>query len=180
MRKTILIVVVALMLSSSCSAGKRADQTTKTTPDTIALATRVNDIYTDVFSRYGSHELEATVFDTSHPNADSLYCSQDWNSWVDKVKTSDEAHNDGMIGFFEADYWIMGQDWQDLSVSDIQIMAMTDSTAVVKLNIHNCGSITNVNLEMVNENGEWKIDNFIDISNDLNWKASMKEYLENE
>ena len=64
-----------------------------------------------------------------------------------------------------------------MSVSDIRVIDMTDSTATVELNLHNCGSITPVRLEMVMEDGLWRIDNFIDVKYDINWKAGMKEYL---
>ena len=110
-------------------------------------------------------------------NLDSLYCSQDWNEWAGRVNEFDKQHNDGMVGFFDADYWIMGQDWQDLGVSDVAVTAMTDSTATVALNLHNCGSVTPVRLEMVKEADEWRIDDFISNDPAIDWKASMKEYL---
>ena len=84
------------------------------------------------------------------------------------------------MGFFEADYWVMGQDWGDLSVSDVQVTSMTDSTATVNLNLHNLGNPTAVRLEMRLEDGSWKIDNFVDVKNDMDWKANMKEYLSGE
>ena len=115
--------------------------------------------------------------DITMPNLDSLYCSQDWNEWVGRVNEFDKQHNDGMVGFFDADYWIMGQDWQDLGVSDVAVTAMTDSTATVALNLHNCGSVTPVRLEMVKEADEWRIDDFISNEPAIDWKASMKEYL---
>ena len=169
-------MTVAVAVLGACSPQAGVEGTTDGSLDTGSVVQRVNDIYTQVFDLYG--KASATSDLSSLENIDSLYCSADWNEWVARVNDFDRQHeDDGMMGFFEADYWIMGQDWQDLSVSDIQVIDMTDSTATVKLNLHNCGSITAVRLEMLLEDGQWQIDNFIDVKYDVNWKAGMKEYL---
>ena len=80
----------------------------------------------------------------------------------------------------DVDHWIMGQDWGELSVSDVRVASMTDSTATVELNLHNLGNVNLVRLDMIVENGAWRIDNFIDVKNDFDWKTRMKEYLTQE
>ena len=151
--------------------------------DTAALMSQVQDIYSSVFQVYEHTDFtKPSLADDSSP-LDSLtahYCSSDWQRCVTDVLARDASQGDGMMGFFEADYWIMGQDWQDLSVTDVNVKAMTDSTATVELNLHNCGNVTCVCLEMVNDGGMWKIDNFIDATNQVDWKANMKEYLNQE
>lgn len=177
-----LLLLSAVMALFACSNQGRVDNS-ETTPslDTSALVQRVNDIYDATFKRYNMVDSAADTHEMPTAGADSLFCSQDWNDWTHKVRSADEAlAADGMMGFFEADYWIMGQDWQDLSVSDVRVVSMTDSTAVTELNLHNCGNVTAVRLEMVNDNNEWKIDNFIDVTNNVDWKANMKEYMNNQ
>jgi len=34
-----------------------------------------------------------------------------------------------------------------------------------------------VRVNLIYEGGEWKVDDLTDLSNDLDWKKSMKEYL---
>lgn len=178
-----LLLLSAVLALFACSNQGRVDnsETTTLSLDTSALVQRVNDIYDATFKRYNVADSATDTHEAPTAAADSLFCSQDWNDWTLKVRSADEAHAaEGMMGFFEADYWIMGQDWQDLSVSDVRVVSMTDSTAVAELNLHNCGNVTAVRLEMVNEGSVWKIDNFIDVTNNIDWKANMKEYINNQ
>lgn len=173
MRTMMMVLLLAgLCACSSCHSGGN----TATTPaNAAALEQRINDIYAETFKQYDGADL--AVADAAAA-ADSLFCSRDWKYWTARVEQADSALNaEGTIGFFEADYWIMGQDWQDLSVSDVRVVSMTDSTALAEFNLHNCGNVTAVRLEMVLEDGDWKIDNFIDVTNGMDWKAGIKEYL---
>ena len=171
-----IVMTMAVAVLGACSPRAGVEGATDGSLDTGLVVQRVNDIYTQVFDLYG--KASATSDFSSLENIDSLYCSADWNAWVARVNDFDRQHEeDGMMGFFDADYWIMGQDWQDLSVSDIRVIDLSDSTATVELNLHNCGTITPVRLEMVMDEGLWRIDNFIDVKYDVNWKAGMKEYL---
>jgi hypothetical protein len=174
--KKLVVLILAAVAFVACSNKSQVTDAVKVQPlDTAALVQRVNDIYTGVFGRY---EQARTMFKPlRRGNFDAELCSADWNEWLKRVMDYDKVNSEGMVGFFESDYWIMGQDWEDLSVSDVQVTEMTVKTATVALKLHNCGSITDVRLEMVREGGEWKIDNFIDVTRDMDWKAGMKEYL---
>ena len=174
MRRILLALSITLALSS-CSTSGSNGQSTQEQSDSTAIAQRVYDIYEQVFGYYDHSQGSPSI----SGKTDSMYCSHNWNLWLNRVHTADAKIEDGTIGFFDADYWIMGQDWQDLSVSDVHVVTMTDSTAMTELKLHNCGSVTDVRLEMVQENGEWKIDNFIDATHGLDWKTSMQEYLKN-
>ena len=135
--------------------------------------TRVQEIYNTVFKQYNEYD-----WNSGKPLTDyaPVYCSADWNAWVARVEG--HADDDDMVGFFDADYWIMGQDWGNLAVSDISVTSMTATTATVKLLLHNFDDVTPLRLEMVLEDGVWKIDDFIDLKYDYDWKAGMKRYLE--
>ena len=50
-------------------------------------------------------------------------------------------------------------------------------TAAVTFNLHTCGSITPLRVELVKAGGQWQIDNFYDRENDLDLKAAMQDYL---
>ena len=183
--KKMMVMLLAAVWLTACSMGSQVESTgnnssnTKNSVahDTARLVERVNEIYTYVsnYYEYMKTPQSKTRLTGIKPPA-VKYCSRDWNDWVTRVNNYDAEHDDGMEGFFEADYWIMGQDWDKISVSDVSVASMTDSTAVVNLNLHNFNDIA-VRLEMVLERDEWKIDNFIDVKNDLDWKAAMKEYL---
>ena len=176
-------IMTAVVMMSACSNEAKVDQAAGDDMDSAGLVEHVSEIYTTVFQQYARLDsmIHAKVTNVVKPNLDSLYCTADWNQWKTLVNEFDaQQADDGMIGFFDADYWIMGQDWQNLSVSDVQVKMMTDSTATMELNLHNCGSVSAVRLEMAKEVGIWKIDNFIDATNDVNWKANMKEYLTGE
>ena len=174
--KKIVVLILAAVAVMACSNKSQVTDMVKVQPlDTAEVVQRVNDIYTAVFDRY---RQARTMFKPIRRGYfEAAFCSADWNEWLKRVTEYDKANSQGMVGFFEADYWIMGQDWDDLSVSDIQVAEMTDSTATVAFNLHNCGSVTAVRLPMVNEGNEWRIDNFIDVTNGVDWKANMKEYL---
>ena len=174
-----IVMTVAVAVLGACSPRAGVEGTTDGSLDTGSVVQRVNDIYTQVFDLYG--KASATSDLSSLENIDSLYCSADWNEWVARVNDFDRQHeDDGMMGFFDADYWIMGQDWGELSVSDIKVFLLKGDSAAVEFQLHNLGNMVNVVLDMVHEEGEWKIDNFTDITNGMNWKASMKRYLEDE
>ena len=177
--KKLVVLILATVAVMACSNKGQATDAVKVQPlDTAAVVQRVNDIYTAVFDRY--REARTMFKPIRRGNFDAAFCSADWNAWLKRVMEYDKQLDEDMMGFFEADYWIMGQDWEDLKVSDVQVTEMTAKTATVALKLHNCGSVTDVRLEMVREGGEWRIDNFIDVTRDMDWKANMKEYLKNE
>lgn len=171
-----IVMTVAVAMLGACSPRDAVEGATDVGLDTVSVVQRVNDIYTQVFDYYGNVLTTSTL--SSLDNIDSLYCSADWNAWV--ARLDNDVEQNGVMGFFDADYWIMGQDWGDLSVSDMRVTQMTATTATVELNLHNLGNVTPVRLEMVLEDGTWKIDNFIDVKNDFDWKAGMEEYLAGE
>lgn len=184
MIKKLLIMALAACWLCSCSMNTRVEKVeNKVLLDTAQVVERVNEIYADVFHHYevlaNSNGLRDRLVGKKPPAI--KYCTRDWNDWITQVTTYDATHQeDGMVGFFEADYWIMGQDWGELAVSDVHVTSMTDSTATVELNLHNLGIVTALRLDMCQEDGAWKIDNFIDVKNDVDWKANMKDYLAGE
>lgn len=171
-----IVMTVAVAVLGACSPRAGVEGATDGSLDTGSVVQRVNDIYTQVFDLYG--KVSATSDLSSLENTDSLYCSADWNRWIARVDSVNQQN--GVIDILDVDHWIMGQDWGELSVSDVQVTSMTDSTATVELNLHNLGNVIPVRLGMIVENNAWRIDNFIDVKNDYDWKARMQEYLSQE
>ncbi len=154
-----LLIVGLLPMFVSCSDGQVTESD---------IVNRVNEIYGKVAEVYDSRADRGLL--------DSLYCSNDWKTLVKIVEDTDIEGNEP--GFFDADYWVMGQDWHDLGVDSVVVEQLAEREARASLNLHNCGQVTRVRLLMVLENEAWQIDNFIDVTNGLDWKASMNDYVE--
>ena len=193
MWKWILTAVVACVMCGCTGKAVKdnqpsTDSITGQVSDSSAVAARVQEIYGDVFKAYNLEDslrnLDRPVeqgAEASRHDFSGKYCSREWNSLVRQIAEIDSLYHTGELGFWEADYWIMGQDWQNLSIDNVAVTSLTDSTALVDLSLNNCHNVTLVRLAMVKEQEEWKIDDFIDVSSDFDWKKGMKEYMkENE
>ncbi len=190
MKRFCIAITMLLALVACKKENQQPDRTLSAVPETETTTTdsekktqayleeRVNSIYSKVFEDYNrANELEEF---NNIPHPDSLYCSKDWNQWVQKVNEYDTENHADEIGFFEADYWVMGQDFGDLKISDVKTISLNDTKAVVEINIHNYNDITRVRLDMVYEGNEWMIDDFTDLKNDFDWKQDMKDYMKGE
>ncbi len=135
----------------------------------------VQEVYEAVGQAYSSEDWQ-----TQSNELDKKFCSKDWNATVKAVIEKDNQTPDEM-GFFDADYWVMGQDFSkkiyatDLNLEKL-LMDDTPWEAAVTLKLHNFSEIP-VRVNLIYEGGEWKVDDLTDLSNDLDWKKSMKEYL---
>ena len=170
------------MLSCTSMSHKTSDRAADTAvavvpraagQDSAEIVNRVRDIYDHVRRAYGRD-----VNPSDLPDLNRAYASARFNALVDAVADID-SDIDG-IGFFDFDYWVMGQDYDNVYATDIVLEKMPnrpDGTAAVTLNLHNCGSVTPLRLELVNEDGRWMIDNFINLELDFDLKASMLDYI---
>ncbi len=155
--------------------------------DTAVVQQRVQEIYGDVFKEYNLEDSLRNLDKLDGPGASARrgefiqnYCSQEWNQLSRQINEIDSLYHAGDMGFWEADYWIMGQDWHQLSISDVEVLDVTPAEAHVKFMLHNLGSAKPVALTMVKEDGIWKIDDFQDLDNHFEWKPAMKEYVAQE
>ena len=139
-----------------------------------AVVKRTEEIYKEVVKAYSSTDGYGADIDL-----DKMFCSDDWNKTVKATREKDKEF-DG-IGFFDADYWVMGNDLYEFDADNFKFEALdmdsTPRTASVLLDLHNCGNVSPVRVNLVFEHGEWKIDDLTDINFELDWKKSMKEYL---
>lgn len=191
-KRCIFLLAVLLVLGSckgqSDSAGETAAVDTVEQPSEADVVKRVNEIYDAVFKEYNREDSlrnldklgeDPGAFAHWYEFIDN-YCSSEWGSLVRKVAEIDSLYHKDDLGFWEADYWIMGQDWHNLSISDVKVLSMAGSEAVVEFLLHNFDSAKPVTLKMVKEDGLWRIDNFKDNEVDMDWKRSLHEYVTEE
>ncbi len=151
-------------------------------PQTAAdVKTRVETIYKDVCDAYNSAnqmEFGEGMKMLQDKKFDEAFCSEAWNKKLAEVVEKDNQHPDEM-GFFDYDYWVMGQDFENLAVTDVKVVSFENDKAVVSLNLHNMGNTNPIKLKMVYERGDWFIDDFITsyegVENSV--RADMDEYL---
>ena len=155
--------------------------------DAEAVQQRVQEIYSDVFKEYNLEDSLRNLDMLDGPGASARrgdfnrnYCSREWNDLSRQIREIDSLYHADELGFWEADYWIMGQDWHQLSISDIEVLNVSPTEADVKFMLHNLGEAKPVGLILVKEDGIWKIDNFKDLNIDMDWKRAMKEYVGQE
>lgn len=132
-----------------------------------AVLEQVREIYNEVAEQpFASEELT------------EKYCTADWERIVSDVMARDSRYP-GEIGFFEADYWIQGQDCDGLSIRKLALEERSGDNASVTFDLVNLGSVTPMRLLLVREEGRWRIDDFITLGESpFDWKAAMQAYLE--
>ena len=141
--------------------------------DPELIIERVKAIYAAVAEAYP----EINDITPSNDQLDDAVCTAEWKTLVEMVN-SRSAEDMGRDSFYDSDYWIMGQDWGKITISDVKASIKDNTHANALLILHNLGSQTRVRLELFFERGEWLIGNFIDETHHLNWKKSMFQYLE--
>ena len=142
---------------------------------------RVEAIYKEVCAAYNKAnemDLAAGMKMLQDKHFDKDYCSAAWNQAVAQVMEKDQQDADGMP-FFDFDYWVMGQDFNQMSVADVKVESLDGDQALVSLILRNSGSDNHVKLKMVYERDEWMIDDFITNyeGEDDSLRADMAEYL---
>lgn len=193
MKKWIAIGAMVLALSACQSRPTQADETVAEAnqpTDAEVITARVQEIYDAVFKEYNLEDslrnldrLGDSPGAYAHRNEFiEKFCSSEWGRLVRQINHIDSLYHDGELGFWEADYWIMGQDWHDLSISDVEVLAVTPSEAAVQFKLHNLGSVKPVALLLVKEDATWRIDDFQDVEEApaLDWKRAMQEYVTEE
>jgi len=87
--------------------------------------------------------------------------SKEWLSkdFLDKEKRAREI--DEMV--VDWDYWIMAQDAENLKLEDVEVLDAAAERATAVVRIQNMGSDTRIRLYLVYEDGQWKVDDFLDL-----------------
>ncbi len=186
--KRILLLAVAVVVLGACSSRgavvKSSGESDHDGLDTASVVERVQEIYGAVFKVYNEADslrnLDIdSMNDVYERRADfeANYCSNEWNRLMKKVNEIDSLYHQNEMGFWDFDYWIMGQDWHNLSVSDVKVKTLTDAEATVELCLHNFDNVTQLCLLMKREDGTWRIDDFVDMEFGTGFKKDMQDYI---
>ena len=71
-----------------------------------------------------------------------------------------EKGEDDIPPGYDYDHWVMGQDWENLSIKTDSIHVLSPDTAEAYMCITNCGSPQKFMLMMTRDEKEWFIDDF--------------------
>lgn len=196
MKKTFMLIAAAILTLASCGNPIKGNDNGSEPRDTDFMLDGPGSVYEPTPEEVGENAIESVqeVYEAvreayssenwqeKSSELDKKYCSKDWNTTLNAVIEKDKDLVEE-IGFFDADYWVMGQDFdeENLHATDFVLeKLLLDDTpwrAVVTLKLQNYGTKP-VRVDLVMEDGVWKVDDLTDLSYDLDWKKSMKEYLE--
>ena len=199
MNKVLLIGItlfIGLMVTACQRSGNGTSETgstEETQKDTIisdslqsemALAIERQVVLERVRSIYGLIKQECTYLGGSVDNdfLDKSFCSKRWNDLLMAVRRKEYQTNSL---FFEVNRWTMTYDsnlvnFDEFEVADCYIGPDNDKTATVNFTVYAADSYTPVRIELVYEDGQWKIDNFYHMKYMLNLRQSMYQYIGND
>lgn len=138
---------------------------------------RVKLIYTFI-----QHECTYMGGSTDSDLLDKAFCSKRWNKLLMAVRAKE--HETTSL-FFEVNRWTMAYEsdlitFDEFEVADLHISPNNQKTAVVNFTVYEPDTYTPARVELVYEDGQWKIDNFYHLKYMLNLRQCMYRYLDNE
>jgi hypothetical protein len=112
---------------------------------------------------------------------DKSFCSKSWNKLLMAVRSKE--HNTGTL-FFEVNKWTMAYDSDLVSFDEFEVQELNmdtdEMTATVNFTVYASDTYTPARIELVYEDGNWKIDNFYHLKYGLNLRSQMWDYLGND
>jgi len=183
------------LLSTSCKGSGKVNPEDKSTNEIIikdtvksdsvlsemALAIERQVVLERVRSIYGLIKQECTYLGGSVENdwLDKAFCTKRWNNLLMSVRRKEFLTNSL---FFEVNRWTMTYDanllsFDEFEVADCFIGPNNEKTATVNFTVYAQDTYTPVRIELVYEDGQWKIDNFYHMKYMLNLRQSMYDYL---
>ena len=113
---------------------------------------------------------------------DKAYCSKSWNRTLAAVRKK-EFRTDHL--FFEINHWTMAYDtdlvnFDEFEVRNCYIGADDERSASVFFTVYTPDTYIPARVDMVYEDGAWKIDNFHHLKYAMNMKECMWEFLQND
>lgn len=192
-----VFLVTGLIFSSCMGSSKGAPESGSTNEkilkDTVksdsivsemALAIERQVVLERVRSIYGLIKQECTYLGGSVDNdwLDKSFCSKRWNDLLMAVRRKEFQTNSL---FFEVNRWTMTYDsnlisFDEFEVEDCFIGPNNEKTATVNFTVFASDTYTPVRLELVYEDGQWKIDNFYHMKYMLNLRQCMYRYISSD
>ena len=200
MKKVLFLgfTLVLCLLSTSCTgSGKGGDENgkgaEKVLKDTVksdsvlsemALAIERQVVLERVMTIYGLIKQETTYLGGNVDSdwLDKAFCTKAWNNLLMAVRKKEFQTNSL---FFEVNRWTMAYDsnlvrFDEFEVADCYIGPNNEKLAAVNFTVYDPDSYTPVRVELVYEDGQWKIDNFLHLKYMLNLRESMYQYLDHD
>ena len=140
-----------------------------------AVLARVQTIYSLI-------KQECTYLGGSTDNdlLDKAFCTKSWNQLLMAVRRQEYLTN---TLFFEVNHWTMSHDTDLVNFEEFEVrnIAFTDGEkrAQVDFTVYEDKNYTPARIELVYEDGQWKIDNFYHLKYMFNMRERMWEYLDN-
>ena len=137
----------------------------------------VRDIYDIV--KHESMNLGGSV---DNDLLDKAYCSKSWNELLADVRRKEFQTNNT---FFQINHWTMDYDtnlvrYDEFEVKYCYIGADDERLASVQFTVYTPDTYMPARVDLVYEDGKWKIDNFHHLKFAINMKECMWEYLHND
>jgi len=113
---------------------------------------------------------------------DKAYCSKSWNDLLMAVRRKEFQTNNT---FFEVNHWTMAYDTNQVSFDEFEVRycyigADNERFASVDFTVYTPDTYMPARIDLVYEDGKWKIDNFHHMKYMMDMKECMWEYLHND
>lgn len=159
MKKTIsaLVALMAFAFCMNACTNAQAKQNRSDGDIKEEVARRVKEIYDIVIPWYNSHEGDIR----SVNDFDERFLSKEMQMMRAQMSAIlHEKETDDFPPAYDFDHWVMGQDWENLSIKTDSIHVLSPDTAEAYMCITNCGSPQKFMLMMASDEKEWFIDDF--------------------
>lgn len=113
---------------------------------------------------------------------DKAYCSKSWNELLAAVRRKEFQTNNM---FFEVNHWTMAYDTNIVSFDEFEVKychigADNERFASIDFTVYTPDTYMPARVDLVYEDGEWKIDNFHHLKYMMDMKECMWEFLQND
>lgn len=112
---------------------------------------------------------------------DKAFCSESWNQLLMAVRRQEYLTN---TLFFEVNHWTMSHDTELVNFDEFQVRNLVISEdemrAQVDFTVYEPDNYIPARIELVFEDGQWKIDNFYHLKYMFNLRERMWEFLDDQ
>jgi hypothetical protein len=119
------------------------------------ISQRVKHIYDLVYDSYRKNTINA-----NRQISTEQFTSAEYNNLLREATRLTPKDNMLDIPGADYDHWVMGQDWENLSIRTDSIRVLSPDTAEAYMCITNCGYPQRFMLMMTRDEKEWFIDDF--------------------
>ena len=112
---------------------------------------------------------------------DKAFCSESWNQLLMAVRRQEYLTN---TLFFEVNHWTMSHDTELVNFDEFQVRNLVfsedEKRAQVDFTVYEPDNYIPARIELVFEDGQWKIDNFYHLKYMFNLRERMWEFLDDQ